>query len=71
MRWLLIALMFLASSCAYGQYNPDTGLFWVSESPMQRFYRQDNENWNRYYQMQQLNQMQQMNNNLRWLQYGR
>ncbi len=65
MRWLIIALMFLLSSCAYGMYDQNSGLFWATESPLTQMQRQQNainaywSNWQ--YQKDMLFQMQQLN----------
>ena len=65
MRILLLVLCLFLSGCAYGQYDRDSGLFWVDQSPLQKQMAGDAARWQQFYQWQQVNQLQQINNSLR------
>lgn len=64
MVWLIIALL-LCNGCAYGLYDTPTGLWAGGLDYRTRVAIQQQQSWNNFYQWQQNNLLQQLNNTLR------
>ena len=79
MRWLIIALMLMASGCAPflsglsdglssgGDY---TSLLYLQQVRQQNIQLQQAQSWNNYYQMQRNQSLWNINQNLQGMRYG-